>query len=345
MGKIKIIEPGPLTTVQDLGRPGFQRYGMPQAGAMDSFACRTASRLVGNEDNSAVLEFTMKGPTIEFLQPTALAVTGPNFKPHLNGCLIPQWRSIYAGSKTVLSFPSNPSGAGGRGYIAFKGGIDVPRIMGSRSTYIKGGIGGFKGRPLEEEDVLIVKEKAQKSDFSDAYLPAANRPDYDTEITARVIMGPQDKNFSSSGIENFLGGNFTVTAQADRMGYRLQGPSIEHRRKDSADIISDGIPPGAVQVPGHQNPIIMMADRQTTGGYPKIATVITSDQDRIAQLKPGNIINFKRIKVDRADELLQKREKRLEKIQRSNLKLISDNFYRIKVEGHDFNARVEEIEA
>ncbi len=342
MNAAKILKPGPLTTVQDSGRRGYQRFGMPEAGAMDKFSFRTANLLVGNCAGTAVLEFTLEGPDLIVQKDSIIAITGGDFSPCLNSCQIPMWQSIYVSAGSRLEIGSVNRGL--RGYIAFKGGIDVEEKMGSRSTYLKGGVGGFKGRKLQKGDLLKLGKKADRDEYIEASLPGSYIPKYTGHADTRVILGPQEDHFTESGVETFLRGEYTVTSQADRMGYRLEGPKILHRDEDSSDIISDGIPPGAVQVPGHEKPIIMMADRQTTGGYPKIATVISVDLPHIAQLKPGETLSFNEVSLKRAQKLLEKREQILDEIEKKKFKLTDDRFYRINVKDENFFVRVEEVE-
>lgn len=302
MGSIKIIKSGLLTTVQDNGRYGYQKFGVPVSGAMDSFSQRVSNLLVGNDLNEAVLEVTFLGPTIEFLEDRVIAITGGDLSPMINHKSIAMWKSIYVKKGDILSFGGIKKGC--RSYISFDGGIDVPLVMGSKSTYIKGKIGGFQGSSLKVGDILKCGSPNYNFKFiKGRALCSKYKPEYTNEIIVRVILGPQEDCFTDRGINTFLSSEYTVTNQIDRMGYRLDGETIEHSK--GADIISDGIAFGAVQVPSNGKPIIMMADRQTTGGYTKIGNVISADLSKIAQAKQGDKIRFRAINMDEAHEILK----------------------------------------
>lgn len=299
---VKIISPGMLTTVQDKGRFAHQRFGVAVTGVMDRFSSEVANFLVGNDANEAVLEVTLMGPAIEILGNCAIAVTGGDLTPTIDGKPLPMWQCVHLTKGSVLRFGTLTTGA--RSYIAFAGGIDVPQVMGSRSTYIKGGVGGFHGRPLKAGDILgINRTLANSSSLPEIAVPECLRPRYGADVELRVVLGPQDDCFTQNGITALTAAPYTVSQQCDRMGYRLEGEPIEH--KDGADIISDGIVMGSVQVPGNGQPIILMADRQTTGGYTKIATVITPDLPLIAQAKPGTRFNFRIVTMKEAQDILK----------------------------------------
>ncbi len=297
-----------MTTIQDLGRPGYQQFGVPTSGALDNYAFRVGNLLVGNAEGAAALEITLLGCQLRALQETLIAITGADLAATANGVPAPAWESLSLKQGDVLSFPR--LGSGCRAYLAVAGGIAVPEVMQSVSTFTKAGIGGFEGRPLRKGDVL----RANKSvaPVKAARIPSEYIPVYGKQITLRVILGPQDDLFTGDGISTFLHSDYIVSAQADRMGYRLEGPRIQHSQ--GADIISDGIPLGAVQVPGDGLPIILLVDRQTTGGYTKIATVISVDISRIAQAKPGDKINFQQVDEEQAVALLKKYEQQIEAI-------------------------------
>ena len=302
MSKIKILKAGLFTTIQDKGRWGYQRFGMSVAGAMDHFATRVANMLVGNDEYAAVLESTFLGPEIEFDCDEVISITGANMNPKLNGESVEMWTSIPVEAGDKLSFSGVLSGL--RSYIAFSRGLNVPEIMGSRSTFVRGNLGGLKGRKLANGDEIFLGNHALSSTGS--YLPTQYLPVYEKHHTIRVVMGPQDDYFTDEAIETFLNSSFNITSEADRMGYRLDGPKIIH--KTGADIISDGIVFGSIQVPGHGSPIVMMADRATTGGYTKIATAITPDLSILAQMSPGSSMNFKKISVYESHELYKEYE-------------------------------------
>lgn len=318
--KIKIINPGLLTTIQDLGRWGYQRYGMSVAGSMDHFSTRVANWLVGNDENEAVLEATMMSPEIQFLCDEVISITGANMKPKINGEPVPMWTSLLVRADDKLSFSASVSGI--RTYIAFSTGIDVPQIMNSKATFLKGKVGGLEGRKLAKEDELPLGNKIIPD--SGSYLPIKFNPEYKNDDTIRVVLGPQDDYFSKEAIDTFLNSEYKITSEADRMGYRLDGEKIEHI--EGADIISDGIVFGSVQVPGHGSPIIMMADRQTTGGYTKIATVITPDLSKLAQMKPGGKVKFERVSIEEAQNIYREYENKMSDIK----SFINDNRFEFR---------------
>lgn len=308
---LEIKESGMLTTVQDLGRHGYQRFGVPVCGAMDPFALRIANALVGNDLGSAGLEMTVLGPKVRFLVDTWIAVTGANLSPALDGEPLPMWECVKVTAESVLSFSGVSDGL--RGYLAVAGGIDVPVVMGSRSTYLKGAIGGLEGRPLKPGDVLSSLEVEPGPEPEERGLPGhLSLPTYGHRHEIRVILGPQDKAFTPAGIATLLNSEYKVSVQSDRMGYRFEGPTIES--SDRPDIVSDGIPLGAVQVPGDGLPIILLADRGTTGGYAKIATVISSDIGTLGQAMPGDVITFKSVSMEEAYGILREQEQALSSV-------------------------------
>ena len=295
---LEVLEGGMLTTVQDLGRHGYQRYGVPVAGAMDPFALQAANALVENSLDEAVLEITIVGPTLRATESCLIAVTGADLGLRVNGRSLPSWMAVFVRRGWVIEFGERERGC--RGYLAVAGGIDVPPIMGSKSTYLRGGFGGFEGRALREGDLIPVGQTAfHLPSLAGKEFPADRIPDYSETSEVRVVLGPQDDYSTEEGIATFLSSEYKVSSISDRMGYRLQGPEIAH--KGRADIISDGIALGSVQVPADKQPIVMMADRQTTGGYPKIATVISADIPLLAQCLPGaGSVTFRAINVEEA---------------------------------------------
>lgn len=298
----EVIQPGPLTTVQDLGRYGYQQYGVPVSGAMDSYALRVAVLLVRNDDGEAGLEITLPGLRMRFLEAAVVAVTGADLTPLLNNKPLPMWEAVAVGGGDVISFRRHKNGC--RSYLAVAGGIDIPKVMGSSSTYVKSQIGGVEGRPLRAGDRL--KSGQAQPGILHGKLPHQYVPEYHNRSELRVIFGPQDDHFTEKGIDDFLHSEYTISTEADRVGYRLQGQRIEH--KAGADIISDGIPLGAVQIPGDGLPIVLLADRQTSGGYAKIATVITVDIPKLAQAKPGDKVRFRQITEAAAHQALKESE-------------------------------------
>ena len=302
---LEIVEPGLLTTVQDRGRFGHQRFGVPVSGALDTFALRAANLLAGNDDGDAGLEMTVLGPRVRFGADTWFAIAGADLTPMLDGQPISNWRRVRAPAGSVLSFQGSRDGM--RAYLAIAGGIDVPRLMGSRSTYLKGEFGGLEGRPLRAGDALETLGGPREDEFDDVELPGSFAlPEYGHDHRIRVVLGPQNGAFTEAGVETLLGSEYKVSVQSDRMGYRLDGPVIEH--VSGPDIVSDGTSLGAVQVPGNGLPIVLLADRGTTGGYAKIATVVSVDIGRIAQAMPGDAVRFEEVSVEEAHAIFAQQE-------------------------------------
>lgn len=306
---LEILNPGLFTTVQDRGRYGFQRLGVPVSGAMDEFALRAANVLVDNDEGAACLEMTVVGPTLRFLAPTWTAVTGGDLTPMIDGEPMPGWQTIDVAEGSELSFGDMRDGM--RAYLAVAGGIDVPTVMNSRSTYTPGAFGGVDGRTLQKGDVL--------SAFGSDQVPSRNTqniPGYGEEHEVRVVLGPQKSAFSAETIEELLSTTFTISLDSDRMGYKLEGATFSHA--ESPDIISDGNPPGAIQVSGDGASTILLADRGTTGGYTKIATVIGTDLSALAQAVPGQTVTFAQVSVAEAHEAVWQQEAALDAIRRSD---------------------------
>ena len=298
---IRIREPGPLATVQDRGRYGYQDMGVPVSGAMDQWALRLGNLLVGNGENAACIEITMGGFAAEFLTDTVCAVAGPNDSGRLNSEPVSAWQPLAVARGDVLVLDRSERGA--RDYLVIAGGLEVPLVLGSRSTYLRGRFGGLEGRALRPRDELAA---GRPSGRVVERFPRELLPRYTDGPVLRVVLGPQDDRFTEAGLATFLSGTYEVTARADRMGYRLEGPLIRHRK--SADIISDGIPLGAVQVPGDGQPVVLLADRPTTGGYAKVATIISVDVPSIAQAVPGARVRFQAISLEEARGISLRRE-------------------------------------
>jgi len=327
-------------TIQDLGRWGFGSIGMPVAGVMDDDAARVANIFLGNDDNTPVLEMTLSGPELVFQQATTFVITGANFQPCLNAAPLELWTLYQAGAGAHLSFTGLVSGC--RAYLAVAGGFEVPNVMGSTATYLRGKLGGYAGRALQAGDVLAVGTGSGRHVPAGFVVPPEYRPAYRT--TLRVILGPQDEAFTQQGIDTLLTSEYRVTNDADRMGYRLDGPVIAHRA--GADIISDGIALGAIQVPAHGKPIIMLADRQTIGGYAKIANVITVDIPSVAQMKPGDRLRFAQISLEEAQALYRERQRQLERlkqlVQTANLTPRVAT-YALLFNGQPYTVRIEDL--
>ena len=304
----KILEPGLLTTIQDKGRYGYQKYGVPVSGAMDQFAMRASNILVGNNENAAVLEITALGPKIEFITDTYISVTGANLSVNLDNIPIPTWETIKTTRGSNLTF--NEIQDGMRAYLAIAGGIDVPLVLGSRSTNIQSSMGGLEGRSLKKGDIIsaLIPIDA-KFDFK--RLPDnCSIPKYGEYHEIRIILNPQENIFAPEASQIITESKYTISPESDRMGYKLEGPKLLHQ--NGPDIISEGNPPGAIQVSGDGQPTILLADRGTTGGYTKIATVISTDISKLAQAIPGQSLTFKSVTIEEANKSFHEQEKILE---------------------------------
>lgn len=297
---LKVLNAGMMTTIQDAGRWGYQGFGTPVAGAMDLKAYKVANMLVGNTAGQAALEFTMMGGEYEFTTDTFAALTGANMNATLDGQPLNNWASFRAAAGSKLQFGFATEGC--RAYLAVAGGFDLPIVLGSRSTHTRSKVGGLDGRSLKTGDELPITP-TDLSKLQELQLSAALIPALDTQVKLRVLLGPQDEDFTEQGKQTMFDSVYKVTSEADRMGYRLEGQVIEHATK--ADIVSDALCQGAIQIPAHGMPIIMMADRQTTGGYTKIGSVIGADLRLLAQLKPGDTVSFAQVDDEQAVQALQ----------------------------------------
>ncbi len=295
---LRVLDPGAQTTVQDLGRVGQLRYGIPPSGPMDRRSFILANRLVGNADGAAGLECTVVGPRFEAQTACTVAVTGASMPITVNGQAAPAWTTLPLAAGDVVKLGA--ARAGVRAYIAFAGGIDVPEVLGSRATYLRGRLGGLEGRPLRRDDVLRLFPAPPPPARQ---VPAAAVVDLAAEPEIRVVLGPQADRFTEAGIRTFLTSAWEMLPQADRMGARLRGPRIAHT--DGHDIISDGIALGSIQVPGDGQPIALLVDRQSTGGYTKVATVASVDIGRLGQVKPGQRLRFRAITLAEAHGALR----------------------------------------
>jgi len=309
MEAFRVISPGSFSTVQDRGRYHFIDRGVPPSGSLDAFSSEIANRLVGNPAGAAVLEITMLGPTLEVLGDADVAFAGADMAVTVNRQAVPMWQTVPV--KTGDTIRIGQAASGCRLYLAVTGGFDVPIVMGSRATCVKAKIGGLKGRPLKKGDVLsrlsgtpLVKPRV---------LPVERVPDFPSEITLKAVPGPQAEAFRS-GLETFFGSVYEVTTEADRMGYRLQGPAIHHDVGYPQSIISEPTMPGNVQLPADGQPIILLVE-QTTGGYTKIATVISTDLPKLAQAVPGNRVRFQKMTLDEAHRVYREQVSLLQQIE------------------------------
>ena len=305
--RLEIRRPGMLSTVQDGGRWGYQGKGVSVAGAMDLPAFRRGNLVVGNDMDAAALEITVLGPTLQVLEGEGVvAVAGADLGFTLNGRRAPLWTALRVRPGDEMAF-GGPRGGGCRCFFCVAGGVVVPPVMGSRSTYLRGSLGGFEGRALRAGDVLETGELPPLAFAGEGFsCPPILGLDRSIDRPLRVVFGPQDDAFTVEARELFLSSAYRVTDEADRMGYRLEGPSLAH--VGGADIVSDAVPLGAIQVPGHGRPICMLADRQTTGGYPKIAVLCSDDVGALGQRMPGDEVRF--VAVTFAEALQYAKEER-----------------------------------
>ncbi len=304
---LKVLTPGLHTTVQDLGRVGYQALGVPVSGALDPVSLRLGNALVGNAPGMAALEILLSGPVLEVCADTVrVAVAGPGASLAVpdGAQVVPAWHSVTLSRGAVFHI------ALGResicAYLAVEGGIDVPSVLGSASTYVRAGFGGFEGRAVQRGDrvPLALDRATDRPELSLATPPLAG-----SGQPIRVILGPQQDYFTGEALAALLDAEFHISKNADRMGLRLDGPVLRHRR--GWDIVSDAIATGAIQVPGSGQPILLLADHQTTGGYPKIATVISADLPVVGRRRPGDPIRFAAVPVEEAEQLARDDEHRI----------------------------------
>lgn len=312
---IQVLKAGISDTIQDCGRIGYQQFGVIRSGAMDNVSTRIANFLVGNEEQEAVLELSILGPSLFFQREMLIALCGGKFNPKIAGDSVPLWKPILVPANSILTM--GHAKAGSRLVMAVAGGFDVPEVLGSQSTYSKAGIGGFKGRNLQKGDVLRVNPSSERSlrmqkqlislessSFSTTGWSVASqmRPVVGDTYFLRTVEGRQKGLFTEDSQRTFVSSTFTVSAQSDRMGYRLHGTELI--LTTPTDLLSEAVTYGTVQVPANGQPIILMADCQTTGGYPKIAQVISADLPKLAQAKPGDQIQFQEVSLSTAQQLL-----------------------------------------
>jgi antagonist of KipI len=323
---LTVIKPGLLTSVQDLGRYGYQKYGVIASGVMDMLSHRICNILVGNEENMPTLEITLLGPVIQFDQDSLLSICGGDLSPSINGAPVRIWRTIFVRKGSKLTF--GPAISGTRAYLAVAGGFQVQEVMDSKSTYLRAGIGGFCGRALKSGDSIPLNQPGElsKAIFEYLALQAGDQPfaEMDWSVASdlipfhrkdssiRVMRGKQYPLFSQESKEKFFSNTFQVTPQSDRMGYRLKGPFLQLENPE--ELISEAVSFGSIQVPSEGNPIVLLADRQTTGGYPKIGQIASVDLPIIAQTKPGDHISFSEVTHETAQQLFLERETKLKQL-------------------------------
>ena len=295
MTELKVRRAGMLTSVQDLGRWGFQSSGVPVAGAMDLPALRIGNAMLGNPEGAAALEVTLLGPELEVCGGGAAVFAGADLGFSVNGRAVGSWRVVELKSGDVISFTGPKNGC--RGNLCFAGGVGVPLVMNSRSTYMRAKIGGFEGRALKNGDVITTGEPSPLWKRLDGFtLPPELNPALPADAPLSLMTGLQEDLFTEEGRATLFSSEYTITSESDRMGCRLDGAKIEHVK--GGDIVSDGVPLGAVQIPSHGMPIVMLADRQTTGGYTKIGVVTPLSIEALVQKMPGSAVRFRKASID-----------------------------------------------
>jgi antagonist of KipI len=305
MKTIQVQAPGLLTTVQDLGRPGFGPIGVSPSGAADPISLRLGNRLVANKESAAALEMLLLGGTFVFPQGAILALTGSDFGASLDDVRVNLGASLHVRLGQTLRL--GPTSSGARCYLCVQGGIVVKPFLGSASTHILSGLGGFEGRPLRKGDVLRVGRASRP--FRNRTIAPQALENFSRRKVLRVTPGPQADWFSESSLRAFYAGTYRVGEQSNRMGLRLEGAAISQR--SARDMITEGVSLGAIQVPAGGSPIILFVEQQTTGGYPKIANVIAADLHRVGQLRPRDELRFEQVTFDQARALLIEQEKLL----------------------------------
>jgi antagonist of KipI len=312
---LEILSPGPLTTVQDLGRYGFGRYGVPPSGALDSFSFRVANLLVGNPEGEAGLEITLMGMKVRVLADLVVALCGGDLQPFLNDKPFDMWRAQIVGKGETLFFKAPRTGC--RAYLAVGGGISLSRVLASKSTNVASRFGGYEGRALRKGDLLFSGAPERHFQSAGKILNPEKMPSYTGNWIFRVLLGPQDQDFLDESRRLFLNSSFAVSSQSDRTGIRLTGSAL-HRKKELGDsIISEGIVPGAVQVPGDGQPIILLVET-ITGGYRKMAAVISADLPLLGQVKPGDRVRFQEVSVQEAMRALRERENHINLLKKNS---------------------------
>lgn len=314
---IKVIEPGLQTTVQDYGRIGHYEVGMPPSGAMDKYAYQISNILVGNDESAAVLEITYMGPVLQFQKATTIALTGGEMPPKINGKAVPMWETLQVEAGDTLSFDFIKQGA--RVYLAVAGGVDVPVIMGSRSTYTLCGVGGYEGRPLHAGDELKIGESNVMEVSPGTRVGNEFIPTYAKTHTIRVVLGLCSYRLTEESKERFFSIDWTVTPEANRVGYRFKGERLHFVEREQpfgagsnpSNVVDLGYPIGSIQVPDGVEPIALLNDAVTGGGYATICTIISTDLDKMAQIKTNEKVRFKAVDIH---EALQARKESQEKI-------------------------------
>jgi antagonist of KipI len=318
---LRVHRAGILSTVQDLGRYGYQRFGVPVGGVMDEYSHRLANLLVGNAEGEATLELTLAGPRLEFTEDALIGICGGDFNPTIEGNKVLTARPVLVRAGSVLDFGTCRLGC--RAYLAVAGGFEVPRVMNSKSTYLRGGFGGFEGRALRRGDLLptgngtagLYPSLRAVVDQGAAFAYPRWSVNANSAFLAHdhhrvhFIPGRHWELFTEESQQQFAGMQFRIAPDSDRMGYRLEGPALD--LKQPADILSEAVSFGTIQVPPDGRPIVLMANRQTTGGYPRIGEVATVDLPMLAQLPPGDTLRFEPITLEDSQGLYLQRDRDL----------------------------------
>ena len=326
---IKVLKSGLMTTIQDLGRYGLQKYGIITSGAMDKISLRLANLLVGNPENAAAIEMILLGSSFLFQSDCLIAVTGADFSPTIDNRPLPMWQPVLVKKGALLNFKAAKTGC--CSYLAISGSFQLPKIMNSRSTYLRAHIGGLEGRALRENDTLAlhkvnktaetiikqIKDKASENGFKPLNwsLSKEFRLKSREKKVLRFLKGNEYHLFTKESQAQFSSVSFRVTPQSDRMGYRLKGAAL--KTLPDCEMISEAVTCGTVQIPPDGNPILLLADHQTAGGYPRIAQIISADLSSAAQTKPGEKIEFREITLEEAQRLLIEQEKKIDRLKKS----------------------------
>lgn len=351
MMELKVRRAGMLTSVQDLGRWGFQSSGVPVAGAMDLPALRIGNAMLGNPDGAAALEVTLLGPELEVCGCGAAVFAGADLGFTVNGRAVGSWRVVELRDGDVISFSGPRNGC--RGNLCFAGGVDVPLVMNSRATYMRAKIGGYEGRALKNGDVIKTGEPSPLWKKLDGFaLPPEFNPALPADAHLSLMMGLQEDMFTEEGKLTLFSAEYTITAESDRMGCRLEGDKIAHSA-ESGDIVSDAIPLGAVQVPSHGTPIVMLADRQTTGGYTKIGVLTPLSIEALVQKMPGAAVRFRKASIDEGVAEQKKIAEAVRRVNELRCSYVSrpraawtcgvQARYRMTIDGRTYDVTCEEI--
>ncbi|PID14399.1 KipI antagonist [Sporosarcina sp. P34] len=312
---VNVLNAGLLTTIQDIGRTGSQKFGVLVSGAMDSYSMRVANLLVGNEEREGVFEITLFGTMLQFEEDALIAITGGDLQTTIDGIPVANWRPLIVKKGSILKFGFAIEGC--RAYLAIAGGIDIPVVMESKSTYLVAGIGGFKGRALQQNDHLSFGQLTESNEKVFARIEQLGTPDWavphhllirlTSTQTIRIIAGTEYQYVDDASKQRLVSEPYVVTPQSNRMGLRLEGKALLLTEK--IELLSEGVTFGTMQLPPNGKPIILMADRQTAGGYPKIGQVITADLGSLSQVKPNAKLYFKLLSHAEAErELIAKEE-------------------------------------